>query len=331
MTLCRQRPGHEPKQDVICARVGFVRVGRAMPRRGLRREGSTSAAVNLDSVAVVAVVTTLLGGWSRRSRVHYALVLMKRTCAAAIALLIAGTGCKSKRSVEETWPISEKVKDAWREEAEQRRQQLPRRADAVSGGAAAQYEVDVGGGRGRARAALAFRIVAVHQDQKPTERAHANGGDWTFFDAETEGGEPARFTFGFRANNALTKETSYAFGDAWFAAKDRAASERFVLQLAKAFAQPPPERAAQGRAPKPMRFGMAVLGPNAARTKSGALGGTGTWTPMKLFPEVARVEQAEVFINFSLDEMRGELTEKDVRENGRLVRIFAMGLLGGVE
>jgi hypothetical protein len=193
--------------------------------------------------------------------------------------------------------------------------------DGVAGGGGVRTQVRLGGGDVDDQPRLGFKITHAYEKQQPSEQApwHKDGGEWTFFDAETEGGDPASFSFGFMS--MAPANSPFGFGDGLLVTADRAQATRFLTAFGKAFRQPVPPAAAD-KPVAPLRMKLAVLGRNIGRDPAGGLGGRGDWTATKLFPQLDRVE-GEVFFNFSLGAKQGELAEKDTDYNKDVMTVFA--------
>lgn len=113
-----------------------------------------------------------------------------------------------------------------------------------------------------------FRIDAVHKSQKVLDVApwHADGGEWTFFDAKTTDGY--HFGFGFDATKA---SGSMAFGKVILTVPGRDDGKKLVELFGKRFSAPvPPETAPQPLAFRP--FSAVFLASDARRTTGGFAG-----------------------------------------------------------
>jgi hypothetical protein len=171
---------------------------------------------------------------------------------------------------------------------------------------------------------LDFRITGSYLNQQPTDKPpwHKDGGDWTFFDAQTNGTQAASFLFGFRSKPA--KNAPFAFGDAMLMTADATSAARFLEQFGRAFHQkvPPP---GPKRSTAPLRLALAVLGQNTGRQASGGFSGDGDWTATKLFPQ-SEGHEGEIFFNFSVAAKKGEFAEKDAEYDKDVMAVFAAAL-----
>jgi hypothetical protein len=221
-----------------------------------------------------------------------------------LAMLVIFTGCKK----EEVPSESSRVAPA---------PSVPARTEP------SRSEVKVGGSPDD-DPQLEFRITASYANQQPTNKApwHRDGGDWTFFDAQTNDKQPASFLFGFRSKGA--GNAPFAFGDALLVMADGASAARFLDQFGKAFHQTVPP-AGRKHASAPLRLALAVLGRNTGRQPSGGFSGDGDWTATKLFPQ-SEGHEGEVFFNFSLSAKKGEFAEKDADYDKDVMAVFSAGL-----
>lgn len=99
--------------------------------------------------------------------------------------------------------------------------------------------------------------------------------------------------------------------------------------LAASLKQPVPPVPRRSQPPRPFIGTAALLGTNDARSEDGGFGpGKGNWTTTKWFLE-GHGRYAEVFVNVSMADGEGELSEKDPEYRVNLVREFAWVLRDG--
>jgi hypothetical protein len=198
----------------------------------------------------------------------------------------------------------------------------PPKVDAVKTPAAPSAKVLTAqvpiGGNGDAQPTLSFKIDKVYTNEKPAAQApwHAPGGEWTYFDARTDGG--AAFTVGVKAKKPAG-DMPFAFGDVTVVPASREAGGKLVEEFAKIFHAPAPAPGAQ-KPIQPAQLRVAVLGFDMACTPGGGCGGAGTWTATKWFLSGGDVE---VFFNYDLTGKRGDFSEKDSDYRKGLVAAFA--------
>jgi hypothetical protein len=178
------------------------------------------------------------------------------------------------------------------------------KADSVG----AQLQVPLGGNEDAAPS-LPFRIVKNWKD-----------GTWVWFEAETDGPDPARFTFGMD-DVAPKGEIPVAFAKAQFSVADRAQGGRLLAKLAAALKQAVPAPRAE-RPLEPLKMTVAVLGRGTTRLPGGGFQGIGNWTATKAFPQ-QEGREGEVFFNFSTGAGKGEFSQKDADYDKDVVAVFA--------
>lgn len=170
---------------------------------------------------------------------------------------------------------------------------------------------------------VTFEIDEVHERQKPVDHApwRAPGGDWTFFDAHTQGG--TRFSFGWRQSASTD---SMAFGKALWSVADPNQGADLIGIFARAFdGKVPPPMPQQ--ALHPTEFSLVSLGDGVDRNDDG-FSGRGDWHATKLFLQRPGIE-AEVFCNFNLNDKRGEFAEKDSEYANDMLLFMARELRDG--
>jgi hypothetical protein len=194
----------------------------------------------------------------------------------------------------------------------------PPKADAVKPNAQVMTVQVPIGGSGAPQPLLPFHIDKVYANEKPATQApwHAPGGEWTYFDARTDGG--AAFTVGVKAKKPAG-DMPFAFGDVSVVPQSREAGGKLVEELAKAFHAPAPAPGAQ-KPIQPAQLRMAVLGFDTACTPGEGCGGAGTFIATKWFLSGGDVE---VFFNYDLAGKKGDFSEKDSDYRKGLVAAFA--------
>lgn len=177
---------------------------------------------------------------------------------------------------------------------------------------------------------LPFKIIAVHENQKPSKDApfHVRGGEWTFFDCQASGDPNVAFTVGV-ASKKSAGNAPIAWGRAVLILKDREAGGRFVALFSKSFPAALPKAMDRPHVPKPLSINMAILGINMGReAEGGFVGEGGGWTTTKWFLEDDG-RSGEVYFNYNLTKRQGEFSEKDAEYVDDLVAIFASALRDG--
>ncbi len=176
--------------------------------------------------------------------------------------------------------------------------------------------VEPGGGSGPH---LELTIVKSYPKHKPSPKPpwHVPGGDWTYLDLRGEDG--VTLTFGIQF-----KKTEEMFG---FGKAELFASPGFADAFDAQFGGAPGET--KPKKPAPLKLSAAILGQDVKRHRGGGFGkaGEGTWLATKLFPELGD-RQGEVFFNFSVEEGRAELTEKDADYADDLSFVFHSAFAG---
>ncbi len=169
---------------------------------------------------------------------------------------------------------------------------------------------------------LPFVITTVVPGQQPTTSApwHAAGGTWTYFEAHVDGDDAATFAA------LIPSFDGGEFGKMQLVPTTSAGGARVVAAFAKAFHVTPPPAVPGGHL-QPLPIQLAVLGLNTGRNDG--FSGEGTWTATKWFCTTDSVDSAEVFFNFSLDEKKGELSEKDTDYNADIAACLATALRDG--
>lgn len=193
------------------------------------------------------------------------------------------------------------------------------RADAVTGGSAGpRLQVPIG--RADAPPKLTFAIAKVYEQQQPTAQPpfHADGGPWTFFDATLDDGTP--FTVGLFDRLRLKSDPPMTLVDAALSVGSTADGETLARAYAKAFGA---KEHAAGKAGGlvPLKINSVNLGEKVGRTAGGGFGGSGSWTASKWTIERAQ-HATEVYFNFSLDEKKGEWSQKDADDDPEVVQDF---------
>ena len=190
---------------------------------------------------------------------------------------------------------------------------------AGSGGAA---EVTIGGTRSDDAGSLAFTITKIVPARQPASAPpwHAAGGTWTYFEARLASDDAATFAVLVPAFDGSV------FGKMQLLPTTAVGGARVVAAFARAFhvAAPP---AVPGGQLAPLVIPLAVLGVHTGR--SNGFSGEGTWTATKWFCTTDSVDVAEVFFNFSLDDKRGELSEKDAAYDADIAACLATVLRDG--
>ena len=172
---------------------------------------------------------------------------------------------------------------------------------------------------------LRFRIGTSYEAQRrsPVSPWHEPGGEWTFYEAKTDGG----VTFGFALHDRGGGD-GFNFGDVMLTVPDAAAGAALVEDFARTFhATVPPPKAAQ-----PLRFApfsAAILATGAIREKGGGFShGAGHWIASKLILQRSGPE-AEVFFNFDPVAQIGEFCEKDAEYRDPMIAFLATELRDG--
>ncbi len=169
---------------------------------------------------------------------------------------------------------------------------------------------------------LPFVITKVEPAQQPSASApwHAAGGTWTYFEAHVAGDDAATFA-------ALVPSFDGGmFGKMQLVPTTPAGGARVVAAFANAFHVKAPAPVPGGQL-QPLQMPLAVLGLHTGRNDG--FSGEGTWTATKWFCTTDSVEAAEVFFNFSLDDKRGELSEKDADYDADIASCLATALRDG--
>jgi hypothetical protein len=177
---------------------------------------------------------------------------------------------------------------------------------------------------------LSFTITSVHEHQKPSAEApyHIEGGEWTFFDCQTNRDPKVVFTVG-TASKSSDGNAPSIWGKAVLIVKDRETGARFVGLFSKAFSGKLPASTNQPHVPKPLSINTAIFGHNMDRGRDGGFSATaGGWTATKWFPEHDG-QSGEVYFNYDLVNRQGEFSEKDADYADDLVAIFASALRDG--
>lgn len=175
---------------------------------------------------------------------------------------------------------------------------------------------------------IRFTITKVEPGQKPASAPpfHEPGGDWTYVEAHLDGDPAASFVVGIPTLSSTGGGPS--FGKLMFAPTTSAAGARVVARLAKVLGTtvPPPR---PGGVLQAVKVPIAVLG-HGIRHLDNGMGETGTWDATKLFCSVGDIDSAELFFNISIEEKRGELSEKDADYNKDVVACLATILRDGL-
>ena len=168
---------------------------------------------------------------------------------------------------------------------------------------------------------LSFRVEEVWTRQQTTAAApyFSPGGDWTVLRCALA--SPARGSFFLaECGGAPTAAVPFAWGEGRLWVTDIADAEALLAAWRAAF--PPGEVEAEEEdeedAPRfepgpavalaaPLQPRTAVLGRSQGRSGNG-FSGRGTWTATKWFFDDGATE---IFVNYSVDEKRGEFAEKD--------------------
>lgn len=208
----------------------------------------------------------------------------------------------------------------------------------VPDGASERARVDLAdtGGRmtlevvdGAAAPSLGFEIVKVHERQKAggAPPFHVDGGEWTFFDAKLADG--IGFTVGVYEQEKRQSHLPIKYGGAMLVVPSHADGEKLALAYAKAFNAKAPTAGKSGEHVVPLFLRTVILGQNVSRFPDGSLGGEGTWTANKW--TIARPDhEAEVYFNFSLEEKKGEWSQKAADYDREVAQDFMDVLHGGV-
>ena len=180
--------------------------------------------------------------------------------------------------------------------------------------------VQPGGSRGPH---LGFRIVKLHEQQKPSKKPpyFEPGGDWTFM--ELDAGEGVALVAGIQFKKS---SESFSFGKAQLSVANPEAGAAFTSAFDAQFGG----KAGKLKAHKgPLEMGVAVLGQDLVRERHGGFRGGrfGKWTATKLFPELDG-RQGEVFFNYSVEDKTAELTEKDADYADDLAFVFGSAFKG---
>jgi hypothetical protein len=198
----------------------------------------------------------------------------------------------------------------------------------VSADGSVKAELGIGEGA-ESQPHIGFLITRVYKREKLLDAPpwHAQGGDWTFFDARLTGEPAAPFTVGVVVSRS-EKGLPLSFGHATIITPDAHAGGQFIERFATAFrSQVPP-----ARTPTPLRatpFSIAVLGEGLRRDEQGLNGdGNGGWTALKWFLKDEALD-AEVFFNFDLSAQVGEFSEKDEEYRSDLLAALATHLRDG--
>ena len=177
---------------------------------------------------------------------------------------------------------------------------------------------------------LPFKIIAVHENQKPSTDApfHVGGGEWTFFDCQARSDPNVAFMVGV-ASKKSAGNAPIAWGRAVLIVKDREAGGRFVASFSKSFPAVLPKPMDRPHVPKPLFINTAILGINMGREAEGGFAGEGGgWTATKWFLEDDG-HSGEVYFNYNLTKRQGKFSEKDAEYADDLVAIFASALRDG--
>ena len=188
--------------------------------------------------------------------------------------------------------------------------------------------VRVGGSPDDKAVVLALQIQAVHDKEKPLDKApwHAPGGDWTYLDLTTPGG--AHFTVGEKLTRTLQSDVPIHMYDFVVYAADRTEGAKVVDELAAMLKAKVPAKGVE-KPLTPLVLVASALGDLAARNPDGSFGGKGTWVAAKWTSERAG-HAAEMYFNWSIDEKRAEVTEKYGPFNSDFVADFAAALRDGL-
>lgn len=200
-------------------------------------------------------------------------------------------------------------------------------ADGVTGGGTVA-QPRIGGDPSEPRNALALSIDAVHENQKPTDKApfYAPGGKWTYLDLKTPGG--AIFTVGVTVERQLKGDVAITmYGVRAFAA-DPKQGAAVLEELAKALKVPVPPPAKAAKPIKPLAMVASSMGGELGRNDDGSFSDSGTWRATKWTTERGD-HAAEVFFNFSLKDKKAELSENDTDYNADVIADLALALRDG--
>jgi hypothetical protein len=168
---------------------------------------------------------------------------------------------------------------------------------------------------------LPFRITAVADHQKILDAPpwRAAGGTWLFMECRTESGNaPFTLALDLGRKSAWKEGVVLPAGD----------PIPFLRTFASSFQTtvPPPSRRTQ--TVRPYLAKIVVLGTDQKRGSQGGFSDGGTWTTTKWFFEQYG-RYAEVFVNFSFDEERGEISEKDPDYREHLLKQLTWALRDG--
>jgi hypothetical protein len=184
---------------------------------------------------------------------------------------------------------------------------------------------ELGFGDTSGQSLLPFSIGTTYARQKPTPSSpwHADGGDWTFFDATLPGSPTVPFTVGIETEMVGPSGSSMTFGKGIIVVPDRDAGAGFLQRFGAAFktSAPPPRTATPLQATP---FSIAILG-TSMRQRGGV---SQTWSATKWFLQDEGLE-AEVFFNYDLDGKVGEFAEKDEEYRTDVLAALAVHLRDG--
>ncbi len=196
--------------------------------------------------------------------------------------------------------------------------------------AEAVAQVRIGGNPDAPRHALALAIEAVHENQKPIDKApfYAAGGKWTYLDLKTPGG--AAFTVGVNVERVLQGDDPITMYDVRAQETDPTQGAAVIEELAKALGTSVPAKPAVDKTPRlvPLAMVASQLGGDTGRNPDGSFSGTGSWKATKWTSERAG-HAAEIYFNFSLADTKAELSEKDGDYNADIVADLALALRDG--
>ena len=178
---------------------------------------------------------------------------------------------------------------------------------------------------------LGLKILKVHEQQKPLDKApwHEPGGDWTFLECAAEKDATIQMVVGSRIRSSTKADIPLTWGEAFLAVSSPSAGAAFVEAFSKAFHQPLPPRHGE-KPPGVLKMGTAILGANLVRDPKGGFtaGRKGTWTTTKWFMQ-SEAAEAEVYFNWSVATRRAEFCEKDEDYREELIEQLVIGLRDG--
>jgi len=166
---------------------------------------------------------------------------------------------------------------------------------------------------------LEFEILDARARQPLA--SEPNGGEWTVLRCRLLSDEKAVFFLAERSG-AVSGDVPMAWGEARLWVESAEDAGGLVAAFTRAFLGRPRTRTLTKPSP-PLCFSTVVLSRDAGRSSEGGLvGGGGSWTATKWFYE----EADEIFVNWSVEEKRGEFGEKDeAYRNGLVAMIEKVG------